>query len=83
LLVGVKKSILHISEKATLQMSLVTKNIHENWCFICILAPTVNNTAAIWEHASPMPAIHVQCAHNTSPDCSIAIQVFKEGNERL
>jgi len=78
---------LHISEKATLQNELGSqehgRDVRGSCSFICVLASTVNNTAAIWEHALPMPAIHVQCAHNTSPDCLIAIQAFKEGNERL
>ena len=64
-------------------MNLVAKNMAGMYMRTVALASTVNNTAAVWEHASPMPAIHVQCAHTTSPDCLMAARVFKEGNERL
>jgi len=68
LLGGVKKSILHISEKATLQNELGNQehsgDIHENWCFICVLAYTVNNTAACNMGA---------CLTNTCHTCAVCI----------
>ena len=39
----------------------------------CVFASAVNRRAEIWEHASPSPAIHVQCAHKISPFFSAAI----------
>ena len=41
---------------------------------IRVLASAANMRAEIWEHASPNPAMHVQCAHRILPLFSAAIQ---------
>lgn len=38
---------------------------------------------AVCEKASPMPAIHVQCAHNTSPFCLVTTHTLREGGDSL
>ena len=66
----------HISEKSTERYE---GGIHEhgndvelNCCFACVLASALKSKAAMWEQASPIPAIHVQWAQSIC----IATQAF-------
>ena len=46
----------------------------------CVLVSAVNRRAEIWEHASPSPAKHVQCAHifsNSFPRLSRDVEVVQ------
>ena len=52
------------------------REVHAVLFFTRVFASTVNRRAAICEHASPKPAIQVQCAHTTIPCCSTATQGF-------
>ena len=46
-------------------------------------ASTVKRSAAVHVQASPIPAIHVQCAHTTSPEKCVAIHTFIGGMDKL
>ena len=48
-----------------------------------MLASAVKSKAAMWEQASLIPAMKVQCAHITSPVCFIATQALKGGADSL
>ena len=78
---------MDISEKST---EWYEGGIHEhgsdvevNCCFASVLASAVKSKAAMWEQASPIPAMQVQCAHIISPVCFIATQAFNGGVDNL
>ena len=50
---------------------------------VCVLASAANNNAAICEHTSPMPAIHVQWANKTSPFCLVATHTLRGAADSL
>ena len=51
--------------------------VQEVFFLVCVLASVLNNNAEIWEHASPKPAMQVQCAQMILPFRSAAIQGWR------
>ena len=53
-------------------------DVEVNCCFMIELASAANSIAAC-EHASPSPAMHVQCPVITSPSALVISHTFKNG----
>ena len=58
-------------------------DVDECCCFTTVLASAAKSTAAMWEQASPQPAMQVQCAVTTSPLDLQHIHTFKGGAESV
>jgi len=48
-----------------------------------VFASAANNTEAIWEHASPAPAMQLQWTHDIVPFALIAIHTLSGGDDKL
>lgn len=68
---GVVKSISAKGKNCTLLNDdgshVQGSDVDECCCFTRVLASAAKRTAAMWERASPQPAMQVQCAVATSP----------------
>ena len=84
---GVKKSIVLNSANLTAQKVGGNRehgsDFELNCRLVIELASAANSTAATYEHASPSPAIHIQCPQRTSLSIAMTSQTFNGTDDKL